>query len=149
MTRRKYNGGLDRVTGLPRKARAKTKPEQKDVNTMAQDDERLKNPSDPASGRSTAQRTANTGSLPTGKVLATGKQQFLVSPRRLGAIGTMAVQPLAFSFIEQTLRNTPDVEVVDTIAPRGLVGALADGMPGPSTVLVARMTPQNAESLSH
>jgi subtilisin len=90
----------------------------------------------------------NNYSQPEGKVLAAEKRQFVISPRRMGVIGTMAVQPLAFSFIEQTLRASPDIEVIETIGPRGLVGTLTDGMPGPPAVITARMTPQNAESLN-
>src|SRR5437870_5083080 len=116
---------------------------------MAHEEEKSKNPSEHQatfSGRPA--KATSTGSLPSGKVIAPGKQQFLISPRRVGAIGSMTVQPLAFNFIEQTLRNSPDVEVVDIIGPRGLVGTLADGMVGPPTVIVAKMTPQNAQNLS-
>jgi len=117
---------------------------------MAQEDDKPKNPSDihgSSSGRATGPRGGTTGAQPSGRVLSQGKQQFLISPRRMGLPGILSTQPLSFNFVEQTLRTSTDVEVVDVIGPRGLVGTLADGLAGQPNVIIARMTQQNAQNL--
>src|SRR5215510_7731355 len=130
MSSRKQYGEADRSRGLPRKA--KSKAERKETTTMAHEDEKPKSPPESqASGRSMPSRGTSTG--PGGKVLTTEKQQFVIAPRRVGFFGTMAVQPLAFNLVEQTLRASPDVELADTIGPRGLMGTLAEGLAGPPT----------------
>ncbi|UUZ53650.1 hypothetical protein LP419_34015 [Massilia sp. H-1] len=60
----------------------------------------------------------------------------------------MSFSPLSLSTVEQALRNSPDIDIVDTVGPRSVLGALADGMGGASQgVLVARMTVQKASAL--
>ena len=59
----------------------------------------------------------------------------------------MGLQPLQFSALEQALRSSQDIEVVDTVGPKSVLGALADGMGGSQGVLVARMTEQKAAVL--
>jgi subtilisin len=75
------------------------------------------------------------------------KDQYLIAPRKLSGMLPMGFQPLQFSLVEQTLRSSPDIEVVDTVGPKGIVGALSDGMSDATTVLVARMTEQKAVML--
>src|SRR5438094_35518 len=137
MSSRKERGGPERVKGPARKA--KSKPERKEAITMAQEDDKPKNPSDihgSSSGRATGPRGGTTGAQPSGRVLSQGKQQFLISPRRMGLPGILSTQPLSFNFVEQTLRTSTDVEVVDVIGPRGLVGTLADGLAGQPNVII-------------
>ena len=79
------------------------------------------------------------------------KGQFLVATRHNPALQMMGIAPLQFSVVEQALRDSPDIEVIDRVGPRSAVGALAAGisgaMPG-GGVLVARMTEEKASALS-
>ncbi|QYF92507.1 S8 family serine peptidase [Massilia sp. PAMC28688] len=72
------------------------------------------------------------------------KKQFLIAPRQPDGFSPMGFAPLSLSAIEQALRNSPDIEVIDTVGPRNIVGMLADGAAGGQGVLVARMTEQKA-----
>jgi len=91
---------------------------------------------------------ATGSSTPAGKVLAKDKRQYVISPRRLdGMMQPMALQPQAFDFVEQALRASPDIDVIDRIGPKGLVGTLADGLGGVPAVLVAKMDDEKAEIL--
>jgi subtilisin family serine protease len=54
---------------------------------------------------------------------------------------------LQFDAIEQALRNSSDIEVIDKVGPKSVLGALGDGMGGGHGVLVARMTEQKASTL--
>lgn len=89
-------------------------------------------------------RAASSGiSTPPGKLLTAKQKQFLVAPRRMSGM----MQPMALDYVEQALRASPDVEVVDRIGPKGLVSTLADGLGGMPQVLVARMADDKAEIL--
>jgi subtilisin family serine protease len=57
---------------------------------------------------------------------------------------SMGMQPLQFSAVEQSLRASPDIEILDTVGPKNIVGMLADGMAEAPSVLVARMTEEKA-----
>lgn len=83
-----------------------------------------------------------------GRNLGARKKQFVISPR-LPADGlqTLGFQPLQFDAIEQALRNSSDIEVIDKVGPKSVLGALGDGMGGGHGVLVARMTEQKATTL--
>jgi subtilisin family serine protease len=96
----------------------------------------------PASGASA--RASSSGiSTPPGKVLTAKQRQFIVAPRRMSGM----MQPMALDYVEQALRASPDVEVVDRIGPKGLVSTLADGLGGVPHVLVAKMADDKAEIL--
>ncbi|HVL75412.1 MAG TPA: S8 family serine peptidase, partial [Noviherbaspirillum sp.] len=83
-----------------------------------------------------------------GKRVASRRGQYLVAPRRASELQVMGLQPLQFSMLEDTLRNSPDVEVIDTVGARNIVGALADGLgDGPGGVLVVRMEDDKAATL--
>jgi hypothetical protein len=91
-------------------------------------------------------------SAPPGKVLGAAQGQFLIAPRRMfGHAGAMpetsALHPSALDYVEQALRASHEVELIDRIGPKGLVGALGDGMGGAPHVLVARMADEKAEVL--
>ena len=54
--------------------------------------------------------------MPPGKVLSSDKRQFIIAQRRMGGMmQPIGLQPLGFDFVEQALRSSPDVEVVDSI----------------------------------
>lgn len=76
------------------------------------------------------------------------KGRFLIAPRRHHQMQMMDLSPLQFSAIEQALRNSPDIEIIDRVGPKHAVGTLATGMPDCTAVLVARMTDDKARSLS-
>ncbi|MDB5841270.1 MAG: in [Herminiimonas sp.] len=81
-----------------------------------------------------------------GRTVSQRKSQYLVAPRKVPGMQLMGLQPLLFSVIEQTLRSSPDIEVVDTVGPKNM-GTLADGMIDAPSVLVTRMTDQKANVL--
>lgn len=76
------------------------------------------------------------------------KGQFLVAPRRPLGMQMMGLSPLQFSAVEQALRESPDVEIVDRVGARAGVGALASGMSEGTPVLVARMSDEKANALA-
>lgn len=85
---------------------------------------------------------------PPGKIVRAAPKQFVITQRRLAAMMPgVNLPPAAFDFVEQALRATPEIDVVDRIGPKGLTGALADGMMGVPNVLVARMADEKAEML--
>ncbi len=84
---------------------------------------------------------------PAGRVISERKGQFLITPRQAPGLMAMGLAPLQFSVVEQSLRANPDIEIVDTVGPRNVVGTLADGSGGAGGVLVARMTEQKAATL--
>jgi subtilisin len=103
-------------------------------------------PHSPGASRSGSTRGGAAG-LP-GKVLTSQKRQYLIASRRTdGFTPVVGFQPAALEFVEQALRNSPDVEIVDNIGPKGLVGTLADGLAGMPNVIVARMADDKAEIL--
>jgi subtilisin family serine protease len=82
-----------------------------------------------------------------GRAVGARKKQFVIAPRQIEGLQTLGLQPLQFSALEQALRSSHDIEVVDTVGPKSVLGALADGMGGTQGVLVARMTEQKAAVL--
>ena len=84
---------------------------------------------------------------PPGRNVSQRKGQFLIAARRTANMQMMGTQPLSFRFIEQTLRSTPDIEVVDTVGPKNLMSALAEGFGDVPSVLVVKMTEQKANML--
>jgi subtilisin family serine protease len=82
-----------------------------------------------------------------GRALAARKQQFVIAPRQADGLQALGLQPLDFSALEQALRNSADIDVVDKVGPRSVLGALSDGFGGGHGVLVARMTAQKANAL--
>jgi hypothetical protein len=57
------------------------------------------------------------------------KGRFLIAPRRHHQMPMMDLSPLQFSAIEQALRDSPDIEIIDRVGPKHAVGTLATGMP--------------------
>jgi len=76
------------------------------------------------------------------------KGQFLVAPRHNPTLQMMGIAPLQFSVVEQALRDSPDIEVIDRVGPKNVVGALAAGVPGGAGVIVARMAEEKAAALA-
>jgi len=75
------------------------------------------------------------------------RKQYLVATRRAPGLSAMGLSPLSLGVVEQALRATPDIEVVDVISPRSTVGASADGLSGSPNVIVARMSESKAQLL--
>ncbi|MES2934505.1 MAG: S8 family serine peptidase [Pseudomonadota bacterium] len=90
---------------------------------------------------------ASRSSSKLGRDISGRKGQFLVAARRYVGIQPMGLQPLQFNVIEQALRSSPDIDVVDTVGPKSIMGVLADGMSDVPSVLVAKMTEQKASIL--
>ncbi len=84
----------------------------------------------------------------SGRAVGERKKQFLIAPRQQDGLSTMSfVAPLSLQTLQQALSGNTDIEIVDTVGPRNVVGVLADGMGGGQGVLVARMTEQKASDL--
>lgn len=104
-------------------------------------------------GAGTAARTAASGtSTPPGRVLVARPKQYIIAARHPnssfgGLMSLQGQQPIALDYIEQVLRASPDVEIVDRIGSTGLVGTLADGMGGTTHALIAKMADDKAEIL--
>ncbi len=106
-------------------------------------------PAAPA-GDATTDAAGDPGRRPAdsgGRTVAGRKKQYVIAPRQPDGLQAMSFQPLQFSALEQALRSNSDIEVVDTVGPKSVLGALADGMGGSQGVLVARMTEQKAAVL--
>jgi len=101
-----------------------------------------------ASGSTGSSEAAGSAASGTGdsasRTISARKKQYVIAPRQSDALQTLGLQPLQFSALEQALRNSADIEVVDKVGPKSVLGALADGMGGAQGVLVARMTEQKA-----
>lgn len=83
-----------------------------------------------------------------GHAVSERKGQFLIAPRRPQGMMPLGFMPLQFSVVEQTLRASPDIEVIDTVGPKNIVGVFGDGLGDAPGVLVARMTEQKAGILA-
>jgi subtilisin family serine protease len=111
-------------------------------------------PQQPEDARASAQR--DNAAAPSsefradspGRAVSERRGQFLIAPRKPQGLMPMGFMPLQFSTVEQTLRGSPDIEVIDTVGPKNMVGMLADGMGDANGVLVARMTEQKAAILA-
>lgn len=76
------------------------------------------------------------------------KGQFLIAPRRRPGMQMMGLAPLQFSAVEQALRNSPDIEIIDRVGPKEGVSALGAGFQEAASVLVARMYEDKASALA-
>lgn len=90
---------------------------------------------------------ADKSGLP-GRQVTERKGQYLIAARRHQGIQAMGAQTLSLGFIEQTLRASPDIEVVDSVGPKRVKGALSNSLSELPTVLLVKMTEQKAAMLS-
>lgn len=82
-----------------------------------------------------------------GRPVGRRKSQYLITGRRNEGLMTLGLMPLSSSVIDQALRSSPDIEIVDVIKPRAAIGALAAGFGDIDTVTVARMADEKASIL--
>ena len=75
------------------------------------------------------------------------KGQFLIAPRRNLGMQMMGIAPLSFSMVEQALKDSPDIQIIDRVGPKQIVGALGTGMQE-GGVLVALMHEDKAQALA-
>ena len=101
-------------------------------------------PRDAAAPRESASAESKSGQ----RELKKRKGQFLVAPRHNPTLQMMGIAPLQFSVVEQALRDSPDIEIIDRVGPKNAIGALGAGMPGGAGVLVARMAEEKATALA-
>lgn len=94
-----------------------------------------------------ATSSTGTGNMRGGRSVGERKKQFLIAPRQHDGLMPLGFAPLSLQSVEQALRGNPDIEILDTVGPRNMVGMMADGMGGAQGVLVARMTEQKAGDL--
>jgi subtilisin len=74
-----------------------------------------------------------------------GRRRYLVACRRTPGLSPFGVAPLSMDDVERALRSSPDIEVVNKLGPKSVLGTLADGMSGTPHVLVAHMDDRKAE----
>ncbi|MRX10867.1 S8 family serine peptidase [Pseudoduganella sp. FT25W] len=99
-----------------------------------------------ADGEAAPHSNGHAGSA--GRNVSARKKQFVIAPRNPPeGLQTLGFQPLAFDALEQALRNSSDIDVVDKVGPRSVLSALANGSGSAQGVLVARMTEQKAAAL--
>ena len=114
---------------------------------------------DAAAAETPTPGAAGTGT-PGGHAVGERKKQFLIAPRvppaglqaMSAGFQAMSFQPLQLSTVEQALRDSPDIEIIDKVGPRNGATMMAAGMSGMGApdsqgVLVARMTEQKAAAL--
>jgi len=100
-----------------------------------------------------APRSAGTGERATRERGAPGaeaenvvnsrKVQVLISARPQSGFQSFT----RFDLLEQNLRNDPDLQIIDVLAPRGNMNVFGNGMPGSQRVIVARMREEKAAQL--
>ncbi len=101
----------------------------------------------PESGAGTPPASAASDSKPQTHDLRQRKGQFLIAPRRHPGMQMMGIAPLSMATVEQALKDSPDIEIIDRVGPKQIVGALATGMQE-GGVLVARMNEDKAQALA-
>jgi subtilisin len=84
---------------------------------------------------------------PGGRALGERKKQFVIAPRALEVLSPMGLSPLSLSSVEQALRASADIDIIDTVGPKSTVGMMGDGFGAAQGTLVARMTEQKAATL--
>lgn len=103
------------------------------------------------SGKTTTE-TGTNANAPAGAAephrIGRRKSQFLVASRQQEGMMMMGLMPLQSNVIEQALRNSPDIEIVDVIKPKSTIGALGSGIGDFSSVMVARMEDEKASVLN-
>jgi len=70
--------------------------------------------------------------------------QFMVFTHGMGGLQPLAAPEL----LEQGLRNSPEIEVLDVLTPRNVFGLFGDGVPGSQKIIVVRMDEQKASMLA-
>ncbi len=98
-------------------------------------------------GASAPSASASADSKPRSHDLKQRKGQFLIAPRRHPGMQMMGIAPLSMATVEQALKDSPDIEIIDRVGPKQVVGALATGMQD-GGVLVARMNEDKAQALA-
>lgn len=91
--------------------------------------------------------TPSADAKPASRDVRQRKGQFLIAPRRNLGMQMMGIAPLSFSVVEQALKDSPDIQIIDRVGPKQVVGALGTGMQE-GGVLVALMHEDKAQALA-
>ncbi len=91
-------------------------------------------------------KPASSDAKPSSRDVRQRKGQFLVAPRKNAGMQMMGIAPLSFSVVEQALKDAPDIEIIDRVGPKQVVGALGTGMQE-GAVLVTLMSDDKAQAL--
>lgn len=94
-----------------------------------------------------ARQIAAPDARPASRDIKQRKGQFLIAPRRNLGMQIMGIAPLSFSVVEQALKDSPDIQIIDRVGPRQVVGALGAGMQE-GGVLVALIHEDKAQALA-
>jgi len=76
------------------------------------------------------------------------KGQFLIAARHQPGMQMMGFAPLQFSAVEQALRASPDIEIIDRVGQKEAVGVLGSAFQENTGVLVALMHEDKAQALA-
>lgn len=101
----------------------------------------------PESGAGPSPAPASADAKPAPRDVKQRKGQFLVAPRKSPGMQMMGIAPLSFSVVEQALKDAPDIQIIDRVGPKQVVGALGAGMQE-GGVLVALMSEDKAQALA-
>ena len=77
--------------------------------------------SEPAASGSQTDRapdTSTTAQEGKRRSVKSRKGQFVIAPRRSPGMQMMGLSPLQFSAVEQALRDSPDIDIIDKVGPR-------------------------------
>lgn len=118
---------------------AATKPDTEESTTASTTDSKPD-----TEGNTTA---ATTDSQPAAHDMKQRKGQFIITPRHHPGMQMMGIAPLSMSVVEQALKESPDIEIIDRIGPKQVVGALGTGL-AEGGALVARMQEEKAQALA-
>ena len=91
--------------------------------------------------------SASSDTKPPSRDVRQRKGQFLIVPRKNLGMQMMGIAPLSFSVVEQALKDSPDIQIIDRVGPKQVVGALGTGMQE-GGVLVALMHEDKAQALA-
>jgi subtilisin len=103
------------------------------------------NPRSTAPGKAPPGTAAGTQARKGVHIASQARRRYLVAMRRAVGVSPFATPSLTIDDVERALRASPDVEIVDRLGPKALLGAMADGMPHTPHVLVAHMEDRKAE----
>lgn len=98
-------------------------------------------------GTSGSREESGTSSRKGSHLSSPGRRRYLIATRRMSGMTAFGTGPVSLNTLLEGLRANADIEVMDTIGPKAVLGTLSDGMPGAPHVIVAKMDDRKADIL--